>query len=130
MFVTTIVVVSIILYKYGNPEVFIISLAIANVIFFYIALIYHYNKSMDKFKQEIEEKAKSDFKFKACFNNLRESIILISNEQIEYVNSSFLELFVTQIKLSNQDSSMLNAEEKKPTLFVKLKALFKKADKK
>ena len=59
---------------------------------------------MEEFEQEMGESVKSDYKFQACFNNLRESIILISNGKIEYVNPCFLDLFATQIK--NQPASI------------------------
>ena len=36
-------------------------------------------------------------KFEACFDNVKESIILIDKGQIEYVNQSFLETFEKQI---------------------------------
>ena len=101
MVVTTIVVVSYIIIKYGNTYIYIMIFAVANLVALFIAMAYYTNKSIAEFIQETEEKTKSDTKFKACFNNLRESIILISNGQIEYVNSNFLELFAQQINLSN-----------------------------
>ena len=38
-----------------------------------------------------------DKKFEACFDNVKESIILISGGQIEYVNKQFLQNFEKQI---------------------------------
>ena len=38
-----------------------------------------------------------DKKFEACFDNIKESIILLSDGQIEYVNKEFLESFEGEI---------------------------------
>ena len=41
-------------------------------------------------QKETEENKAKDEKFAACFDNVKESIILISGGQIQYVNQSFL----------------------------------------
>jgi sensor histidine kinase regulating citrate/malate metabolism len=42
------------------------------------------------YQKDTEENAALNLKFQACFDNIKEAIILISDGQIEYVNDSFL----------------------------------------
>ena len=43
-------------------------------------------KFYDDRQKDMVEKIKQNQKFESCFDNVKESIILISNDQIEYVN--------------------------------------------
>ena len=79
MFITTIIVVSLIFKKHGSSELITMLFSRIKLTAIFITSFYYINKSMDEFTQETEEKIKSDYKFKACFNNLKESIILVSN---------------------------------------------------
>ena len=60
-------------------------------------LIKSLNEVTDAFYIETEEKAKQSQKFQACFDNVDESIVLISGDQIEYVNDRFLLQFIGSI---------------------------------
>ena len=72
------------------------------------ALYYYKNQAVNKFFHDTEERTRQNYKFEACFDNLNESIILVSNGQIEYVNSSFLQQFMSSIKTF----SYLNVDKK------------------
>ena len=65
-----------------------------------------------------------DKKFEACFENVTESVVLISNGQIEYVNQSFLENFEEQIEKCEAPEVMI--EVKKENFFQRFKSLFYK----
>ena len=64
----------------------------------WILLIKSINEVTDAFYSETEEKAKQSQKFQACFDNVDESVVLISGNQIEYVNDRFLLQFIGSIQ--------------------------------
>ena len=55
------------------------------------------HESSDNQFSDTEKKDKQVHKFKSCFDNIKESIILINSGQIEYVNDSFLLQFSSSI---------------------------------
>lgn len=62
-----------------------------------VVLVYNNAEAYIVFAKDTENIAMQNQKFEACFDNIKESIILISNGQIEYVNSKFLYQFKGQI---------------------------------
>ena len=62
-------------------------------------------------------------KYEACFNNIKESIILVSNGKIEYVNLSFLMQFKSQIQSLQYEE--IEIGQPKLSFIDKFRSLFK-----
>ena len=58
-----------------------------------ILAMYNMNESHKEYQIQTEANEREKMKFEMCFDKIADSIILVSNGSVEYVNDSFLSKF-------------------------------------